>query len=254
MKKHLPTVTLLGIDCVDIDRLIQAAEICMKDFNFAEVKLLTSLPTEGIENIVPIKPIKTIEEYSEFAISELNKYVDTTHVLIIQYDGFILNPSAWSDEYLDYDYIGAPLKILDWSIKAFNLNPNTNGDLVVGNGGFCLRSKKLLHLLSEMSTQEKIPEYHPEDVVICIKIKQKLEAQGIKFAPVELAEQFSFEHSTKKSGEWTSKWTDEFGFHGLKWSDISDWINKHPEYNIDNSLNRDRYTKKPPEDLTKSNK
>ena len=33
----LPTITLVGIDCVDIDRLILAAEICMKDFQFAGV-------------------------------------------------------------------------------------------------------------------------------------------------------------------------------------------------------------------------
>jgi len=240
MKKDLPTVTLLGVDCVDIERLVQAAKICMKDFNFADVKLLTSLTANDTEHIIPIEPINTVEDYSKFAISKLANYVQTPHVLIIQYDGFILNPSAWTDEYLDYDYIGAPLKIVDWSIRTFNLNESTKGSQVVGNGGFCLRSKKLLTLLSEMSANKQLPQYHPEDIVICIKIREKLEAQGIRFAPVELAERFSFEHSTKKSGDWTNKWTDEFGFHGLKWSDISNWTLKHPEYNIDNTLNRNK--------------
>ena len=31
----------------------------------------------------------------------------TPHVLLIQWDGFVVNPSAWSDEFLDFDYVGA---------------------------------------------------------------------------------------------------------------------------------------------------
>lgn len=240
MKKDLPTVTLLGVDCVDIDRLIQAAEICMKDFTFAEVKLLTSLKTKKNPHIVPIEPIESIEAYSRFAISEIDTYVQTPHVLIIQHDGFILNPQAWTDEYLQYDYIGAPLKIVDWTIKTFDLDESMEGSQVVGNGGFCLRSKRLLSLLSKMSAEQQITAYHPEDVIICIRMRERLEAQGIRFAPVALAERFSFEHSSNKSGEWTSEWSDEFGFHGLKWSDISKWTKDHPEYSIDNTLNRNK--------------
>jgi len=191
MKKELPTVTLLGVDCVNIDRLVVASEICQRDFQFAGVKLLTSLPAKGHENIIPIDPIETIEGYSKFITSELDNYVDTPHVLIIQYDGFILNPEAWTDEYLEYDYIGSPLQIAEWSIKKFDLEKDTLGKLVVGNGGFSLRSKKLISLLKQLYELGEIKEYHPEDVVICIKIKKQLESLGIKFAPVELAEQFA---------------------------------------------------------------
>lgn len=232
MKKDLPTVTLLGVDCVDIERLAIAAEICLKDFNFADVRLLTSLPAKNIKNIVPIKPLETVEAYSKFIITELAGFVATEHVLLIQYDGFILNPGAWNDENLKYDYIGAPLQIKDWSIEAFKLEESTHGSLVVGNGGFSLRSKKLLNLLSEMNTKQQITEYHPEDVIICIKIKAELEARGIKFAPVEVAKQFSFEGLTAQNYQWNN----EFGFHGLSWTDISKWINAHPEYNINNNF------------------
>ncbi len=41
-------------------------------------------------------------------IKRINSYVATPFALVIQYDGFILNPDAWRDEFLDYDYIGAP--------------------------------------------------------------------------------------------------------------------------------------------------
>ena len=60
-----------------------------------------------------------LEGYSEFVIRELHKYVDTSHCLLVQWDGYVLNPKSWLPQFLDYDYIGAP-----W-----------NGN-VVGNGGF----------------------------------------------------------------------------------------------------------------------
>lgn len=83
-------------------------------------------------------------------IKELNKYIETSYVLIIQYDGFILNPDAWTDEFLEYDYIGAPWWYTD--------------DCNVGNGGFSLRSKKLLEILAN---DDSILETHPEDHHIC---------------------------------------------------------------------------------------
>lgn len=229
--KKLETVTLLGIDCVDIDRLAMAAEICQTDFEFAEVKLLTSIKDSGHENIVSIDPISSTEEYSRFAISELDQYVDTPHVLIIQYDGFILNPAAWTDEFLNYDYIGAPWLVKDWSVDDFDFPPQLLGERVVGNGGFSLRSKKLTSLLSDLSRAGEFALYHPEDVVISVHTRKYLEAAGITFAPVPLAQQFSFEAEDDNN----RKWDGQFGFHGLRWTDISNWQSKNPEYPIDNS-------------------
>lgn len=217
MKKQLPSVTLFGLDCLDIDRLIQAAEICQKDFEFADVKLLTSLPSDN-KDIVPIENIDHISKYSNFMIHKINSYVETNHVLIIQYDGFILNPAAWTDEFLEYDYIGAP-----WWRR---------GEMVVGNGGFSLRSKKLLDILQNDPEIIPIPEKEPEDIYICYDLREVLEGKGIKFAPVELAKRFAIEANEIVG----STWTDQLGFHGLKWTDISNWTVHHPEYKIDNTL------------------
>jgi len=234
-KIKLSNITLLGVDCVDINRLIQAAEICTKDFEFAEVKLLISLPSENF-NIVKIKPIKSAEEYSKFIICELDKYFKTSHVLIIQYDGFILNPSSWTNEFLNYDYIGAPWLVADWSVKDFGFPENLLGKLVVGNGGFSLRSKKLTSLCAKLAKENKFSTYHPEDVAICVNNRKLLEDNGIKFAPVELAKRFSFEAENDEYDIWDG----QFGFHGLRWTDISKWLKIHPEYNIDNTLDRNK--------------
>jgi hypothetical protein len=192
MKKNLKTVTLLGIDCVNIERLVQVAEICLKDFDFAEVKLLTSLPSDN-HYVVKIDQIASTEDYSKFIFTDLDKYVYTSHVLIIQYDGFILNQKAWSNEFLQYDYIGTPWKVADWSVKFFDFPEELLGQWVVGNGGFSLRSKKLTTLCSNLYKEGNIKRYHPEDTAICVYNRELFENAGLKFAPVSLAKRFSYE-------------------------------------------------------------
>tara|TARA_R110002049_G_scaffold205648_1_gene376158 strand:+ start:168 stop:1547 length:1380 start_codon:yes stop_codon:yes gene_type:complete len=185
----LDNVTLLGVDCVDINRLIFAADISEKLIQYKAIKLLTHLESND-NRVIKIPQLSSIEAYSEFMIKELYKYVDTDFVLIIQYDGFVLNPNRWTNTYLEYDYIGAPVF---WGM---------------GNGGFSLRSKTLLNVLANDDT---IVEFHPEDLKICKTYRPQLEAKGIKFAPTEIAQRFSVENNT---------WNGQFGFHN---ADISLW-------------------------------
>jgi hypothetical protein len=232
MKRVLPTVTLLGIDCVNIERLILAAEICTEHFEFAAVKLLSSLPAPAHTSRVEIAHIGSEAEYSEFVIRHLAPHVDTPHVLIIQYDGFILNPSAWEDEFLEYDYIGAPWHIRASHIHRHGFPEEFLGTWRVGNGGFSLRSKRLLEECAHLAAQGVFVEYHPEDVQVCIHHRTALERKGVKYAPVELAKRFSYE------SDGTGRvWSGEFGFHGIRWTDISAWTAQHPEYQVDMKAN-----------------
>lgn len=131
--------------------------------------------------------------------------------LIIHSDGFAVNKDAWTDEFLDYDYIGAA-----WQ------------DGRVGNGGFCLRSKKLYDALKKMDVGFTTEHYKnvlnnsdfyvitndryliPEDNVICKIHRHTLETEyGIKFAPLHLANRFSVEHFMNH--QWVGK---SLGFHG----------------------------------------
>jgi hypothetical protein len=209
MKKLLPNVTLIGIDCVNLERLQLAADISTKDISFGKVVLLTSIKSDD-PRIVQIPQINSVEKYSDFMVKELYKYIDTEFALIFQYDGFILNPLAWSDDFLKYDYIGAP-----W----YHL-----GNTHVGNGGFSLRSKKLIDWMAE--NWKKIDAHiHPEDVFISKFARPYLEQNGMTFAPEKIAKQFS-----KEGNERSVVWNGEFGFHGIKYTDISNWLVNHPEY------------------------
>jgi hypothetical protein len=219
-KKNLQNVTLLGIDCVDIERLMKVADICTEGIDFGQIKLLTSRPSNH-KNVIQIPPICDREQYSFFVIKKLNQYVTTEFVLIIQYDGFILNSKAWDDSFLEYDYIGAPW----WYTDGMN----------VGNGGFSLRSKCLLEILERDTT---INEYFPEDHHICRTYRKHLEKQGIRFAPEDVARKFSLEgiSSTNKAGA-NNIWDGQFSFHGLHKTNISKWLIAHPEIDfIENRL------------------
>jgi hypothetical protein len=217
VKKSLPNVTLLGLDCVDIDRLKVAADICQKHFEFGAVKLLSSI-SDTDPRVVPIENIDSIEKYSHFFVKKLHNFIETDFVLVIQHDGFILNPEAWTDDFLAYDYIGAPWWYED--------------DNNVGNGGFSLRSKKLLNILYH---DDSIREHHPEDHHIARTYGDYLRSLGIIFAPEHVASKFSIEGCLKEPVpvKYGSVWTNEFGFHGLDETDISAWVTLHPEYAVD---------------------
>lgn len=197
----LDDVTLLGVDCIDIERLLFAAEVSQKNILFKQVKILSSIPHKN-KHLVRIDPITSKEEYSHFMIKRLYDYVTTKHVLVIQWDGFVLNPFNWSDDFLKFDYIGAP-----WTHKiCAPMEPGDKYD--VGNGGFSLRSRRLLR---KLASDDSINVYHPEDLVICRTFGEYLKRSGFKFGNKEIASSFSIEHG---------KWKNQFGFHD---ADISDW-------------------------------
>ncbi len=82
-------------------------------------------------------------------LRDLASHVETSHALCIQWDGYVLRGQAWDPAFLTYDYIGAP-----W--------PHFSDGHNVGNGGFSLRSRRLL----EACRQLPFDGQTAEDVVI----------------------------------------------------------------------------------------
>jgi hypothetical protein len=122
-------------------------------------------------------------------LSQLGQWITTSHLLCVQWDGFVLDAAQWSDVFLEYDYIGAPWYHFDDGMS-------------VGNGGFSLRSSKLLAASATISADNG----QLEDVLICRTHRQALEREfGLRFAPLAAAQRFSFERGIKGH---------TFGFHG----------------------------------------
>jgi tetratricopeptide (TPR) repeat protein len=160
---------------------------------FQRVVFLTdrSFELPGIETI-RIPALGSREAYSAFVLHALADHIESEFVLIIQWDGYVVNPAAWNDEFLQHDYIGAV-----WGHLADTFR--------VGNGGFSLRSRKLLSACRRIALEG---ETLNEDELVCRKHRPLLEREfGIRFAPENIAERFSF--------ELTYPGALAFGFHGL---------------------------------------
>jgi len=200
---QLNNITLIGIngspDKQGLDTLLKIAKNSLKSIKFGKVKILTGV--SGVQSsdpnieIIHVR-ISSVGEYSRFCFKNLNDYVDTEFCLVYQTDGFIINPHLWTDEFLQYDYIGAP-----WPLYFNWVDPNKR----VGNGGFSLRSKKFLQESCKLNYTGG-----NEDYQLCYVFDTVLKQNGIKFAPVELASKFSLEMNTELNDDIHKV----FGFHG----------------------------------------
>lgn len=164
------------------------------------------------------------QEYSWFVMFVLWHMVATEFALIVQDDGWVLNADNWNDEFLDYDYIGAPIHLarvestqgtqwlrqFEWSQY---LDQPGYAVTPVQNGGFSLRSQRLMRaLIDHPDIRVEIPQpqvrFEPqlqmywhndavnEDVQLSGILRPQLETKGIRFAPLALARSFAAEAFT----------------------------------------------------------
>jgi hypothetical protein len=141
---------------------------------------------------VKINRINSLAEYSRILLQDVVQHVETEHCLIIQYDGFVINPDIFSKLFLLYDYVGAT-----WPHRTlYN----------VGNGGFCLRSRRLMEIVAKNFQNHDLR--FPEDHLIARNYRAILEDQfNLRFAPADVANHFSQELTQQP---WPT-----FGFHGF---------------------------------------
>ena len=210
-KLKLPNVTLLAATSSEMDEAQVSMRISLQNIEFGAAKLLcTTAPKQKYPDIeyVSIPPLNSVDDYNEIIFQDLHKYFETSHCLIVQSDSFVVNSNLWKEEFLEFDYIGAP-----WSNK-IQLNPNLVLHLeknTVGNGGFSLRSHKLTETTAKINfTSLKFP-LKSEDIIICHYLYKEMLNNGIRFAPPELAAQFSMENVNHLYGQDVNS---VFGFHG----------------------------------------
>jgi hypothetical protein len=189
---NLQEVTLCAVTSVNVHATLQALEVCLQQVRFGACKLLTNAdikPTNPVIEVVQITPLTSSSEYSNFVLEDLPQHVQTPHCLLAQWDGHVIDAGRWHAEFLNYDYIGA-----SWPQFADGHN--------VGNGGFSLRSQRLM----EQCRSTGFTRHHPEDVAIGRTNRIWLEEQGMRFAPQDMADMFS----TERTGDIGRS----FGYHG----------------------------------------
>ena len=190
----LPEVTLVCVDTRTPDLAIAAMQRCRQQVDFADALLFTDaarlaqLPP-GIRG-QPLQ-IDSVAAYSAFMLRGLLPHIATSHLLVVQWDGFVVDAGQWDPAFLQVDYIGAPLR-------------DEPPERTVGNGGFSLRSRRLLQALMDPAMSVR----HPEDLCICHDNRQRLEREhGVRFAPPDLAARFAYERVPPAG--------PTFGVHGL---------------------------------------
>ena len=190
----LPAVTLCAATSVNVAATVRALQVCLDQVDFADCLLFTDASLDQLDpriRVVEIDRLTSAEAYSQFILRELPEFVRTSHCLIVQWDGFVLDPARWDEAFLDYDYLGA-----SW--------PQFGDAHDVGNGGFSLRSRKLL----EACRDPRFRAAHPEDLAICRLNRDLLEKEhGIRFADRATADRFAFERAAPR--------VPAFGFHGI---------------------------------------
>jgi hypothetical protein len=126
---ELPDVTLCCIDTINHALALRALRQSSAQIRFGRTLFISDREVSAPDLEVEIvAPLTSRDDYSQFVLKSLASRIDTSHVLLVQWDGYVINPAAWREEFLGCDYIGAQWFWHDDGMR-------------VGNGGFSLRSR-----------------------------------------------------------------------------------------------------------------
>jgi hypothetical protein len=193
----LKNIELISLNCVYPENSVKALLYSSKEIEFSKIKLLSHYKPANLPSHIEFIKIdkQTHSSLNVFGIKELPSYMTEDYFLSIHDDGFVINPHLWTDEFLEYDYIGAPWPSLPWCSRNR-----------VGNGGFVMKSRKFYKL------EEKINLINGHnDVLVTNEYYDYFTQNGCKYAPIDVACKFSLEHEVP---ECVYDLTKTFGFHG----------------------------------------
>jgi hypothetical protein len=191
----LPDVTLVLIETREHALAHLALLECQRKVEFGDVLVFTDQPAQFMRadrRIITVPDWPDKVGWSRCFWYEVPLHVRTSHILGIQWDSWVVEPGMWQDEYLHYDFIGAPW----WYKDGMN----------VGNGGFSLRSTKFARFIRKNRAQFPCITALDDDLY-CRKYRPSLQEAGFVWAPEPLAADFAFE-CVQLAGD-----KKTFGFH-----------------------------------------
>jgi len=134
----------------------------------------------------------SMEDVWKYTYFEAFKPIKTDFALFVEWDSGVVRRELWRDEFLNYDYIGAPW----WWTDGKN----------VGNGGFAIRSHRLHDYLEKVKCAWT-------DNMICRDFRPQFEKDGFTWAPDDVAHAFAHEHPIGGGRE-------SFGYHDSRNWDV----------------------------------
>jgi hypothetical protein len=210
-KIKLPKVTLVAMTSVDIYETVKAMKYSMRGIEFADAVLISHQKPFYLPKNIRFSytdKLDNIDKFNYKMTYELHKHVNTDFALIVHADGFVIHPENWNEEFLDYDYIGSPwpLPQNDYAYR------DSKGQICRVGNSVSIRSKRLMEFPEKYNLKwEKVYDgFYNEDIFICCMSKNRMEEEGLKWAPFELAVKFGREHPLPEN-----KGVEPFIFH--KW-------------------------------------
>lgn len=190
---ELPSVTLVCLTNKDFEGHKKALDKSCEGINFGGVKLIWD---EGITSI---------DKWNHAIIYDLPNYIDTKFALLIHSDGYVIRPDLWDERWLQTDYVGAPWPLPkdDYSYRS------ESGRIIRVGNSVSLRSKRLMDRVAKFEWKPYFGNTN-EDGFISVHHRDELEAEGFKFAPLEVAAHFSKEHEIPENVG-----LETFAFHSL---------------------------------------
>lgn len=175
----LPNVTLIALTDYKLEEHKTVADKVSESIEFGDVKIIYD---RAINH--------DVNNWNRKIVYELWKSVDTDFAFLFHADGYPIHPDVWRDDFLNWDYIGAPwpLPIDDYSYR------DPSGTIQRVGNSVGIRSKRLLELPSKLNMEWKSYFGNTnEDGFISVHNRHIFEEHGCTFAPLEIAKYFSKE-------------------------------------------------------------
>lgn len=187
---ELKDVTLTIVTSVKHEQNVRAMKKSMDGIKFGAVKFISDINPGLPDNVEYIQCDKlSYDGFSEFTFLKLHNYIDTEFSLLVHHDGFIVRPDLWTNDFLSWDYCAAP-----WPYSETSYVTDYGEHVRVGNGGVCLRSKKILELPTKLGLKlEERQGFYNDDGNFCVYHRKTMLDNGIKYTPIDLAAMFSTE-------------------------------------------------------------
>ena len=99
MKLDLSDVTVCAIDSVNLALTARALQLTMAQCEFSDAVFFSHLPVEGGFRSVCIDNLNSLAAYHAFAVKRLPALIETPFVLVVQWDGYVINAGAWNPSF-----------------------------------------------------------------------------------------------------------------------------------------------------------
>jgi len=206
-KIKIPDVTLLAISSTEEEGSIKSLVKCCEQIEFGNVKFVSHKKPESMPDFITWEycpQIKSFYDFDCYVFPNIGNHIQTSHMLMVQSHAWIIHAELWDDNWLQYDFIGSP-----WVERSEFISFSTGEMVRVGNGGFSLRSKKILDLPQKLNLPVVSDRgYTSDDGLLNSYYRKIFLENGINYPDVHIASRFAFENIVSENIDIVP-----FGFH-----------------------------------------